>query len=776
MANNKIATSLARAMAATHRVSMEASTDAEQGTDAEITDKELDKVNANASAEVTDPAADETAGTTDENGELPPGDPAAEPTAEEGAATDLAADTGLPPADDAAGDTEEVPVGDIQTPAEEEAAALAVEDPEAGAQANAEIEAADLGNDPATDVTAGAEPAATDAAPVDGEMTAPAADGADAIAVDAGAEAAVEPAADVAAAPPAEGVESTGTPEAAAEGGDVPAAVAEGAPDNTEQTTGEAGEGEQKEAAEPSQAADASEAVAEVVEVVEAAAEAQSAEDVLKQVSGINEGLKDLQGTAEFINEQGGVTMESMAMLTLAAGAFTHHLGREPINFGVTMESFTDNTMRLRVNVEELQDLINELDLSEPELERQALQSIDRMVEGLKAAIPSTRQRLLDVLSIASATDDSREGAQVKIGDGIEGALCIDGGFPQDVSNELQQYAALGETILTVYQEAAVRAAKGASMILNNLDFTSLTSFWEKIGKVVDSVTDPRTNISRTQIERQLPGGTCLFGEANMTPEVPNPVLATLFTYNSNYPPLETAVASKGAANAEATGPALSASKIQLIGKAFNDLMCSERIDALLEEGSKLWPEASDAVRHLQENLENAPQEIAQTAGIDFSQLTKFVKTNYALATWPLLNYLSNLVITANAFVLYADRSLKAEAPSDVAEVSDVLPTESTIAEPAADPVVDGVPPADPVVDAPVEGGADGDLPLPEGGDTAAATDAPAAEGDELPDAPSDEVGAEPPAADATDGAEPVPGEQKKDDEENQDEIPDPAV
>lgn len=765
MANNKIATSLARAMAATHRVSMEASTDAEQGKDAEITDKELDQVNAEASAEVTDPATDETAGATNDDGELPPSDPAAEPTAEEGAATDVAADTTLPPAEDAGSDTEEVPVDQIQTPAEEEAAALSEEDPTAGAEANAEIEAADLGSDPA------AAPAATADAPVEGDVTAPAADGADAIAVDAGAEAAVEPAADVAAPAPAEGVESTGTPEAA-EGGDVPAVVSESAPDNSEQTTSEPAEGAQKEASEPSQAADASEAVAEVVEVVEAAAEAQSAEDVLKQVAGINEGLKDLQGTAEFINEQGGVTMESMAMLTLAANAFTHHLGREPISFGVTMESFEDATTRKRVSLEELQDLINELDLSEPELERQALQSIDRMVEGLKAAIPSTRQRLLDVLSIASATDDSREGAQVKIGDGIEGALCIDGAFPQDVSNELQQYAALGETILTTYQEAAVRAAKGASMILNNLDFTSLTSFWEKIGKVVDSVTDPRTNISRTQIERQLPGGVCLFGEANMTPEVPNPVLATLFTYNSNYPPLETAVASKGAANAEATGPALSASKIQLIGKAFNELMCSERIDALLEEGSKLWPEAADAVRHLQENLENAPQEIAQTAGIDFSQLTKFVKTNYALATWPLLNYLSNLVITANAFVLYADRSLKAEAPSEVADVSEVLPAESAIAAPAADPVVDGIPPADPAADAAVDPAGAGDLPLPEGGEEAATADA-SAEGGELPDAPATdaEAGAEPPVADSGDGAEP-----KKDETKPEDEIPDPTV
>ena len=201
--------------------------------------------------------------------------------------------------------------------------------------------------------------------------------------------------------------------------------------------------------------------------------------------------------------------------------------------------------------------------------------------------------------------------------------------------------------------------------------------------------------------------------------------------------------------------------------------MCSERIDALLEEGSKLWPEAADAVRHLQENLENAPQEIAQTAGIDFSQLVKFVKTNYALATWPLLNYLSNLVITANAFVLYADRSLKAEAPSEVADVSEVLPAESTIADPAADPVVDGIPPADPVVDAAADPAGAGDLPLPEGGEEAASADA-SAEGGELPDAPATdaEAGAEPPAADATDGAEPAPGEQKKDD----DELPDPTV
>lgn len=645
-----------RRMAAAQRVSMETADETVQGQDGNLSEEELAKIAAKAQ-ETVEPAEGEAAtddtAATDSSVQDTTADADADalviPDAPEG-------DAGESGSDDAATGTEtpaeaEAAADDIQTPAETEmandltASAQEVVDAEAAADSAVGTDTAgETTGDPTVDGAtsdASTDPLSTDI-PVEGGGTSEvSADGDSASAGDT-------------AGPQVD--DATSASDAAVDAS------------TDAQATDVATEEPQAPAAAPSANTDTSEAVQEVVELTEALASAQSAEEVVKEANEVRDDLQEVVDTTTVINENGGVTMESLALLIPAVNYLGRRMGRRSVNLGVSMESFEGQqlTARLQVSTEEIELMVDEIDVSLPQLERQAIQSLDRVVCALRDALPAARERLKAVLSLANNSSDEREGVPVQVGDGLSSALSINGAMPDDLANELQTYAQLGRTIIGPYSDAAMRAAKTASLINNAIVFSSPAAFWEKIGNVVDVVVDPRTTMTRTQLESGLPGGTCLFGEATPPMEATNKVLQSLFEYNGNYQPLESAVVVKGGGDANATYPAMSASKIALVGKALLEVLCCDTIDRRLSDGQKLWPEAQDTLRHLKENLSNPPQEIDHECGADFSQLQKFVEVNYSLATWPLLNYLTNLVLTTNAFVLFAERSLKAEQTTEV--------------------------------------------------------------------------------------------------------------
>ena len=422
----------------------------------------------------------------------------------------------------------------------------------------------------------------------------------------------------------------------------------------------------QKPAPAPGPQTDASQTVQEVVQLTEALAQAQSAEEVVREAQSTSDDLTGISETAKFSNEQGGVTVESFAGLTHAIHPYASRLGRRIIDFGVTFEAYRGRplTHREMVGLEDVDSMIDEIEMAQPQLERQRIESLDRVTVALKSALPTASKRLKAVLSKASNSSDHHEGSTVDVSDGLAAALSIDGVLPTDICDELQNYAQLGKMLLGPFSESAMRAAKSAGLLNNVVNFSSTAVFWEKMGEALDKIVDPRTTLTRTQLESGLPGGTRLFDQAVPPLDATNPVLQKFFDFNGSYAPLATAMATKNVTGT--TAPALSPSKIVLVGNALLDILNEERICCRLDEGQKLWPEAQDALRHLEENLDNAPTTIETEAGNDFSQIVKYVEINYSLATWPLLNYLTNLVLTINAFVLFAERSLVAKVGDGV--------------------------------------------------------------------------------------------------------------
>lgn len=660
---SRISTTLQR-LAAAQRVGMESAGEAVQGSTDELNQEELAAVASKAADTVKPEDGEETATETTDGADAPAGDevvPAADgdaTAAEEVPVVDAVAEEA--PAGEEAAD--EVPLEEIQTPAEQE---LAEQAPEA-AQDAATVDAIEEGATAVTDEASAPSNVSEAAAALD-EV---AGDGEAAEA----ASTATDTVAETAEVPTEAAVPEAGTVEAApAETTEAPAAA------------------EQAPAAAPGPATDTSETVQEVVELTEALAQATSAEEVVKQAHDASDGLKEVAETVEVINENGGASMESLAMIQLALRPFTHLIQRADLRVGVALESYADQEpgARQQVSMEEIYDLIQELDQLGAPLERQAVESLDRVAVALKDALPTALDRLRAVISVASKTNDAGDGATVDVSGGLAAALSFDGTIPEDLAGALQGYALLGKCLIGPFAEASIHSAKGSSLLNNAIDFSSTAAFWEKLGAVVETIKDPRDNLTRTQMESTLPGGAYLFGEPSPEIETANTTLQQLFTFNTCYAPLEAMVAAKGGEGAT-TYPAFAASKIVLVGNALQDVLCCDAINDRLCQAQKLWPEAQDVVRHLKENLKGAPTQIDHEAGADFSQVVKFVEVNYALATWPLLNYLTNLVLTINAFVMFAERSLAAKS-SDAPAEEPVVEAAAAVDEAVVDEAVPAV-------------------------------------------------------------------------------------
>lgn len=469
-----------------------------------------------------------------------------------------------------------------------------------------------------------------------------------------------------------------------------------------------------QQVAEAPSAAQDSEAAMNVANLLESVASSRNAHDVVEKARQTSDALTDLGDTVSAINDGGGVSMETYAVLIHAVGHYENMLGRSLLN-NVSLESFASKPRT--VNLESIADAIRDLEGNLPAMERQAVESLDRIRDGVLDALPQIRARLLDVISQATLINTAG-GHDLQLEAGLASALSIDGAVPENVGEALIAYGDLGSRILGRYSETAFRSAREASMLNNAVDFSSLSAFWERMGPKIMAVRDPRHELTTDHLVKSLPGGARLFDNspALSAPEGSDAVAAVVRFVTENVP-MEASV--QIASETTGATKALSCSMIVHIAQRLLEVLDECKIKAVFAEGAKLWPEAQDSVRFLRETFRDGPDDIVNDPSGHLHQVIKFVETAYSLTTWPIVNYLANAVITANAFVTLATESMK--------------PQEAPVADPGViqeDAVVDEAPPVEaPVVEAPAE------EPAPEVAPEVAEDDAMATEqgeGDDL--------------------------------------------
>lgn len=505
----------------------------------------------------------------------------------------------------------------------------------------------------------------------------------------------------------------------------------------------------------------------DVVNLVNARHDAETARAHVDEVRSVQEGLTDVADLVEAVNGTGGVTLESYVFLQHAVDNLTRRLGVDDLPMVPSLEAFESaENGKVAIDLQNLQNLMSVVEQGGQKLELRSIEVVVRMIEALSESLPLTCEKLAHVIEIANAREDEPAG-NVVFGDGLNVALSVEGQIPEPFVNYMQRYALLGQSMVERYSNCAFDAAMAVATLPDSLNFTSPEAFWASVEERVNAVEDPRQSLTEDQLGMVLPNGSALFGPKVDTevPEGGNPILKKLLQFTDSRA-VQEQINNPGEVERVEEGqrgygrPALALNDIRVISRSLGELMEKVNLDSLAERGKAVRADVISAMSVSRTRYAEATPEMKMVLADHFNLVIKYIDAAYLLSDWPILNYLSNLVFTTNAFVLYAERSLALpdggvpdEAPEEPEQTEeDPAATDTGVPDPAATPATDAA--ADPNAPAATDATPDPEARVndPAADPTVDPNVAAAAAGEEVPpQATGDEAGAAPEAgADGT--------------------------
>jgi len=513
----------------------------------------------------------------------------------------------------------------------------------------------------------------------------------------------------------------------------------------------------------------------EVVNLIQSTAQAQADREYVEEARSIVDGVRDFTEAAEVVNARGGITQEAYGWMAMGLNRLATAIGAKiPQNLNIGLEAFNDGG-RVQLDMQELNGLLATVSEGTQRLEARSAEAVCRMLDALAEALPAAQERLCHVAEIAKSREHEPEG-NVVFGDGLNVALSVDGQVPDELVNYLQRYALLGQAIITNYSTQAFDAAMAVATLPDTMDFASPEAFWASVAVKVDAVEDPRNALTEDQLVASLPNGGRLFGDRKDAeiPEGGNPVLKKLIEFSESRA-VEEQANDANVQRVEEGQPgygrkALPLNDIRVISRSLCELLEKVDVNALAQRSKAVRGDVISAVSTAKSRFAETNQDMKMFLSDQFGVVVKYIDTAYLLSDWPILNYLSNLVFTTNAFVLYAERSLalpEGGVPDEQPEAQAPPAADPTAAPPApeGDPNAAAAPAADATDPnaAPPAAGTD-DAGAAVGGDPTAAVDpnAPPADGEQgtqpadpaNPDAPATQDGTTDPALKSNDPAQ----------------------
>lgn len=142
---------------------------------------------------------------------------------------------------------------------------------------------------------------------------------------------------------------------------------------------------------EPMDAQADEDAVEGAEEVIDSVTDARDYDDACDELGDTEDGLGEARDVLQVMNEQGGVTQESLAFLNIALENYTRGMGLEPLALNVSVESFEgeDAPHRQIVSLEALDDLLDRISKGKVVLNDQRTQAHARAAESLKRLAPA---------------------------------------------------------------------------------------------------------------------------------------------------------------------------------------------------------------------------------------------------------------------------------------------------------------------------------------------------------------------------------------------------
>lgn len=431
--------------------------------------------------------------------------------------------------------------------------------------------------------------------------------------------------------------------------------------------------------------------------------------------------LKQVRSAIEAINQSVHFTADSAVYAGAAINAPLERLGYPMVAFH---QASVESDGRFTISLEELDGTIDEVTDICANIEAKSVDGLLQVLNLLKQIFPDVTGRLCALRdSLRNIKYD--ESQSINFESACIEALSVDGKFPTGLTSFLESYAVNAGQMLSVFSEAALSSAASANQfgeLLRTLpDGADGDAVINTLCDAIKAVGDPRKAVSSDALAFELPGDGPLFG----TPAVDNAgaedptaagdnsdadptavdAVATVVT-NAQDDPVSglVAVLTKFTADCTPIAPAAicaqtdpAAGSVEQNQRVLSAANICKGVTALLkvfdmidvktwgDANKDIWATARSAFANYKDGVSQLdPRALPALAPMD-QPLSDYLDLVYAMSAWPALNYLVNAVKTANAFILFAERSITGEsAPVDEAPAEPEEPEET---DPAAAPV-----------------------------------------------------------------------------------------
>jgi outer membrane lipoprotein SlyB len=405
--------------------------------------------------------------------------------------------------------------------------------------------------------------------------------------------------------------------------------------------------------------ADEAEAVGNTAELVEAMGDARDSKDTCDQVNEIAVGLEQLYDTLEHINtKRGGASRENLMFANLTLEAYTTRLGLSVPQLVPSLEAFGDDpNARVQLSLEGVADLIATVKQGGDALAEQSMEGVVRLANALKESLPAATARVKAVRARAAAFKGEAPDRMVKADD-FAHLLAVDNVFPDDVPGYMAKYGKFGEAMVGPFKDAANQAVDDAADFGNEVDFGSADGFMDSVKNAHGKVKDPRDKLPKDEGSFHLPGSGKLFEDESAQYQGDEPTLSSMSDFCATSAPVDPEDMDIGSFDKLDAVQPLTADDIKTSADCLLGIL--EKADAaeIAEKGKDSWASIAKTIVQFSDKYNAADEGVQRDIADAADVVVGYLDTVQTMSEWSILSFLTNLVHTANAFVLYAERSL----------------------------------------------------------------------------------------------------------------------
>lgn len=417
------------------------------------------------------------------------------------------------------------------------------------------------------------------------------------------------------------------------------------------------------------------EGVHDTAQVLRTATHAADAYEAVTEADNVSTDLTELRDVVEVVNANEAWTLPTFTMLQVQLESMSRRLGLPAFDIGLSAEDFTTDAdpKTLRVSTESMSKILEAVETSAGGLEERSVTALVDLIHALGEAVPKVKARLCELGQRIESENDRDAAGQVTFQDAsIHSRLVVNNEIPESLANYVNEYCRYGDILLGSYSEKAFQSVMKAVIFQEGLSEASFHGFWESVSEKVKQISDPRTELTDSQMGMSLPGAGPLFTAAAAPSEDVIQVRDRLKKFTQGRRPVSLSDFSVEVQPSEsATIRALQPSEIRDCVKYFTDLLCGVDINAVSQACKAAWVDAGRTVRAVKETLANSDESLLQALDDDEHLVSGYLETLFVLSAWPVLNYLTNLTLFAHAFVEYSNQSMRPEPEAEpVAEVA----------------------------------------------------------------------------------------------------------